>query len=200
MLLLVCPANTGIALAVRNPWARGFSLMELIISLAIISILITSVTPFVSDIITKNSSIGQINQLNTVVQMARYRAISQQSTATLCPTHDFSTCTTTWDLPKMIFIDGNGNGIRDQAEQIVAGLGHTSADFTLTSAGNSISFYGNGSTATPSTLLLCHSSNKAQFAKAVTISLQGRVTVSGDADNDGVDENNAGEPLQCNDA
>lgn len=176
---------------------NGLTLIELMIGLAIMGILITSVGPMVRNIIVDNSSIAQINELSSIVQTARHHAINEQNNTTLCPTDDFSTCSNNWELPKMVFMDDNNNGSRDAAEEILAGAGNSDSNFTLNGPANTIRFQGNGATATPSTLLLCHASKEAQFARALTVSLQGRVKLSQDSNNDGIDEDNSGAPLSC---
>ena len=177
--------------------ALGLTLIELMISIAIMSILITAVGPMVRDILIQNRLIGQINELSAVVQLARHSAINEQVTSIICPSSDFTTCNLNWDLPKMVFLDLDGNGVRDANEELLGGTSRSVSNYNLTGPAGIISFQGNGATATPSTLLLCHESNEAQFARAITISLQGRVRVSQDTNNDGIYETNAGANLSC---
>jgi len=176
---------------------RGLTLIELMISLAIVSILILSVGPMVRDILIQNRLIGQINELSAVVQFARHTAVNEQATAVVCPSTNFTTCVSDWNEAKMVYLDLNGNGQRDIDEEILAGAGNIIANYALQGPAGVISFQGNGAVASPATLLLCHNSNEAQFARALTVSLQGRVRLSLDSNNDNVHENNAGDPLVC---
>lgn len=176
---------------------RGVTLIELMLSLAIVSILILSVGPMVRDILIQNRLIGQINELSAVVQFARHTAVHEQATTVVCPSTNFTTCVNDWNQAKMVFLDLNGNGQRDEEEEIVAGAENTIADYHLQGPSGAISFQGNGAVATPATLLLCHRVNEARFARALTISLQGRVKLSRDSNYDNVHENNAGDALVC---
>ncbi len=175
----------------------GFSLTEIMIGLAIIGILITSVGPQVREILIRNRIIGQINELSAVVQFARHTAINEQITTILCPTTNFSSCTLDWNDPKMVFIDLDGNGQRGSDEELLVGAGNIVDTNSLTGPAGTISFQANGAVASPATLLLCHEDNEAKFARALTISLQGRVKLSQDTDNDGIHETNAGAALSC---
>ncbi|XOV78879.1 MAG: GspH/FimT family pseudopilin [Aestuariibacter sp.] len=176
---------------------QGISLIEILVGLAIVSILITSVAPAVREILVRNQVTGQINELSSVIQFARHAAINEQITTVLCPTTNFSTCTTNWDDPKMVFPDFDANGQRDEDEEILAGAGNTAANNVLTGPAGSISFQASGAVATPATLLLCAGSGEDRFARALIISLQGRVKLSQDSDNDDIHEDNSGTPLSC---
>ena len=177
--------------------SKGISLIELMIGLAISGILITAVGPMVRDILITNRVIGQINELSAVVQTARHIAINEQSTAIICPTTNFTSCSADWNDPKMVFVDLDANGIRGADEEIMAGSGVIIDNYNLSGPAGNISFQGNGSVASPSTLLLCHNSNDAKFARALTVSLQGRVKMSQDGNNDGIHEDNSGSALVC---
>lgn len=176
---------------------QGVTLIELMISLAIVSILILSVGPMMRDILIQNRLIGQINELSAVVQFARHTAVHEQATTVVCPSTNFITCDNDWNEAKMVFLDLNANGQRDVEEDIVAGAENTIDNFYLQGPAGVIRFQDNGAVATPATLLLCHNVNEARFARALTISLQGRVRLSRDSNNDNIHENNAGDALVC---
>ncbi|MCY7295931.1 GspH/FimT family pseudopilin [Alteromonas sp. a30] len=181
----------------QQKYAKGLTLIELMISIAIMSILITAVGPMVRDILIQNRLIGQINELSAVVQLARHSAINEQVTSIVCPSSDFTTCTADWNLPKMVFLDLDADGIRDDNEDILGGTSRSVSNYNLSGPAGVISFQGSGATASPASLRLCHDSNEAGFARALTISLQGRVRVSQDSNNDGIYETNAGADLTC---
>lgn len=181
----------------KSRFPKGLTLIELMISVAIMSILVTAVGPMVRDILIQNRLIGQINELSSIVQFARHSAVNEQVTSIVCPSTDFTNCTADWDNPKMVFLDLDGNGLRSADEEILAGTGNTISNYSLTGPAGVISFQGNGAVASPSTLLLCHDSNDPKFSRALTVSLQGRVKMSQDTNNDGVHENNSGAALVC---
>lgn len=176
---------------------RGATLIELMIGLAIVAILITSVGPSVRDILIQNRIVAQINELSSVVQFARAQAIDQQTDAILCPSENFKDCATNWNLPKMVFMDVDGNGARADSEELLAGSEHIVSSLYLTGPAIVIRFQGNGAVASPATLTLCHKDKEEKFARALIVSLQGRVKLSSDSNKDGIHEDNAGNDLDC---
>lgn len=171
--------------------------MELLVVVAIVGIITMTTAPGVRDLLIRSSVTAQINEMSGVIQFARHAAINEQATAVICPTTNFSTCTVDWNNPKMVFADIDANGIRGADEEILAGAGNISEKYALTGPAGSISFQGNGSVASPATLLLCHVDEEAKYARALIISLQGRVKLSNDSDENGIHEDNSGTPLSC---
>lgn len=175
----------------------GITLMELMISMAILFVIMAVGVPSMQGMLIRSQVTSQINELSAVIRYARHTAINDQMTAILCPTTNFSSCTADWDDPKMVFTDFDGNGSRGNDEEILAAAGNIMENFNLTGPGGNISFQSNGEVASPATLLLCHKDNAAEYARALTISLQGRVKLSEDSDDNGVHENNSGVALSC---
>lgn len=175
----------------------GITLIELLVGMAIMGIILTVGLPSMKDMLVRSQVTAQINELSAVIQFARHNAINEQATSVLCPTTNFSTCTNNWDNPKMVFTDADANGIRGADEDMLAGTGNILDTFDMTGPVGTISFQGNGSVASPATLLLCHEDNEAKYARALIISLQGRVKLSEDSNDDGVHEDNSGTALSC---
>lgn len=168
------------------------------IGMAVLFVIMTVGIPSMQVMLIKTQVTSQINELSAVIQFARHTAINEQASAVMCPTTNFSTCSADWNDPKIVFADFDGDGSRGDGEDILAGAGNILANFNLTGPNSSISFQGNGAVASPATLLLCHKDNEATFARALIISLQGRVKLSRDSDEDGVHEDNSGTDLSCN--
>ncbi|MBT1064983.1 GspH/FimT family pseudopilin [Bowmanella sp. Y26] len=176
---------------------QGLTLLELMITLSIVGILLTLVAPNVRDILIRNNVTSQVNEISGIVQFARSNAIDEQNTAIICPTPDFSNCSTNWDQAKMVFNDLDGNGNRSEDEELLAATGLPPKSLTITGPGITVRFNGNGTVSTPATIKICHQDGEAKFARALFISLQGRVRLSEDTDNNGIHEDSAGNSLSC---
>lgn len=176
---------------------KGLTLIEMLISLAIVAIIATAVSPSIQSILIKNRIVSEINELSAVIQFARNNAIEQQITTVVCPSADYLACSTNWNDPKIVFIDEDNNGNRAANEELLASTGLISDNNVLTGPANSVFFTPTGETLANTTLLLCHKSKKAEYARSLTIALQGRVKVSGDSDRNGTHEDTAGVPLTC---
>lgn len=175
----------------------GFTLVELLISMAILLILVSVVGPNVREIVVRNRIVGQVNELAGLIQVARATAINERINVVVCPTIDQVNCSDDWNDNKIAFIDADGNEIKGSNEDIVAGTQTTSSTDILTGPSSPIKFYSTGITASPATLLLCPNSGEDTFARSLTISLQGRVKLSQDNDNDNIHESPSGTPLSC---
>lgn len=81
----------------------------MLIAIAILAILVATVTPSVSNILTQNRITSDVNRLSALAQHARFTAINEQLTVTLCATTDYMDCSSEWRNAKMIFIDTNSN-------------------------------------------------------------------------------------------
>jgi type IV fimbrial biogenesis protein FimT len=72
---------------------EGFSLVELMIAIAILVILAGIGIPNFRDMILNNRIASQSNGMLGVLQMARSEAVTRRATITVCPSSDQTTCT-----------------------------------------------------------------------------------------------------------
>lgn len=175
----------------------GLTLLEMMITLAILGIVMTIVVPSAQSILIQNRIVGEINELSGIMQFARNNAIDEQADTVLCPTTNFSSCSADWGNPKMVFADLDGDRARGDAEELLVGTESTSSANILSGPNAVIIFQGNGSVSSPATLLLCHKDREDKYARALTLSLQGRVRMSRDSNGDNIYEKNDGTPLDC---
>ncbi|WP_231730939.1 GspH/FimT family pseudopilin [Lacimicrobium alkaliphilum] len=176
---------------------QGVTLMELMITLVIIGILITVVAPSVAEILTRNRITAQVNETSGVIQLARHTAIDEQSNTIVCPTADFSTCSNDWGLAKMVFVDLDQSGDRGDDEEILAGTSVSPEGLNISGPAAAILFNGDGTASAPATILICDQDNTDKFARALLLTLQGRVKISQDSNNDDIHEDLAGTALSC---
>lgn len=176
---------------------KGVTLIELMISLAVIAILITAVSPSIQSILIKNRIVGEINEVSAVIQFARNNAIDEQMTTSMCPSADYSMCTTNWADPKIVFFDADNDGNRGANEELLAATAATSKNNTLSSTTDTLIFAPSGQANQNSSILFCFKGKQAEYARALTVTLQGRVKASNDSNRDGVHEDSNGVALSC---
>jgi len=100
--------------------SRGFTLIELMITLVLAAIILTLAVPGFQDIIRNNRAATQANELVTALSLARSEAVKRGARVSLCPSADQASCTggTDWSNGWIVFLDTAAN---DLAAPVVGG-------------------------------------------------------------------------------
>jgi type IV fimbrial biogenesis protein FimT len=101
--------------------ARGFTLVELMMTLAVFAILVTAAMPALGSLIESTESRTGRSALITALNTARIFAASKNVYAVACPSTDREYCgrTTEWQRGWIVFIDADGDGVRDTGEDLL---------------------------------------------------------------------------------
>ena len=106
----------------------GFTLIELIVTLAIAAILITVAGPNFLTFIKNNRLTAQANSMVGSLQLARSEAVKRDKTVTVCrsdsptvslPALPDCNTGTNWKKGWIVFVDNNSNGDRDAGETTI---------------------------------------------------------------------------------
>ena len=99
----------------------GYTLIELMSMLAVVSILVSIGLPMMNVFFDSNRMISNSNDLVAGLNIARSEAIKQQIRATLCQSADTASCTGSgqWEDGWIVFQDPNGNATVDGGERIL---------------------------------------------------------------------------------
>lgn len=162
---------------------RGFTLIEVLVTLALFAMITTSVAPSLGNFFTRNKVAATVNHVSSALQLARHTAINENRFVVVCPTVDMETCTgqTDWSLTKMIFVDENGDGALNANEEII-GTADLVKDFHIKSTRSSVVFAPiNTAGATTATISICQKEDMQSFARALSVSNVGRVRVEKDS-------------------
>ena len=106
------------AVLLSNMRSKGFTLFELIIAMAILSILAGGAIPSVSGLIESNAKKKATMDLLRSVNYARNHAITHKSSVSICPSRDNTGCSDNWSDPLIIFDDVNEDGKPDKNKVI----------------------------------------------------------------------------------
>jgi len=120
------------------PRNSGFTLIELIVVMALAAILLTVGVPVFRDFIRGQRIITQTNELIGALNLARSEAIKRGVRVVICRTAgaDCATdATGIWEKGWMIYADNNRNGARDASEPILRAGQQAGGKITIRTGG-----------------------------------------------------------------
>ena len=164
----------------------GFTLIELMIIIAIAGILVSVAIPSFNSIISSNRLTTYANELVTALNLARSEAVKRGVQVTISN----GTASSDWGSGWTIFTDINGNGVLDGADLLLRTYPALTAGYTLMTGANYtcwVAYDGMGLSrgsgvacngGLPNdTFRLCYGTDNT-LSRAITINTVGRAVVS----------------------
>jgi type IV fimbrial biogenesis protein FimT len=179
----------------------GLTLVELMITLVILSILISIAVPSFAHMRKRAEANGETNRILSLLALARSESIKRSQVVTLCKSSDHAECGGDWQGGWVLFVDNNKDGRRDEGEELLTS-GQMERGYQLSyrafGSFNHLRFTPMGFTLSHNgTFKLCPEDNDPRYARVVIISKTARIRLSKDADGDGIYEDASGKPLVC---
>lgn len=169
----------------------GFTLLELMITLAIAAILLSVGIPSFSALIKDSHLTVSNNDLVTAFNVARSEAVKRGVRVTVCKSANQTSCTTSngWEQGWLVFTDENNNGAYNSATETLLRV-HPVLEASVTAVGdgtvtNYVSYVMSGKSqqaggGLQSGTILVRDDRTGAFGRNLTISQTGRVsTVTG---------------------
>ena len=181
----------------------GFTLIELMTTVSLLSILTGIAIPNFSTFIVKVRVDNEISQLYRLLLITRNVAINTQQTVTVCHLNNYSKCDNNWHQELSVFIDSNANKIFEAqlneklvqtktaiklTDKLHYGIGRNGVIYAPTGR-----LAGWGSNGTFRYCPLSHPENN----RGIRVATSGRLYVSSDIDDDDKDEDRNGKELKC---
>lgn len=89
-------------------FGKGFTLVELMVTVAVMGIVAAIAAPSFGRMISHNRLVSSGNEMIAALQIARTEAISRRATTTFCPSNDGSTCSGATGNRWIVFSTKNG--------------------------------------------------------------------------------------------
>jgi len=181
---------------------RGFTLVELLVTISILSITMAIAIPNLSDFLVKLRVNNEISELHRLLLSARNAAITSESNVTICPLSAGNACTSDWEKEITVFTDLDNDGVYEPAsnERIIKVKAAAQSGDKLQYSETRLTYVATG------TLTRAISSgprfsycpyDKASLSRGILVSASGRTYVTSDTDGDSKDEDRNGSEVTC---
>lgn len=101
---------TGRASAIRS--MSGFTLVELLVTLAVITIVLTVAAPGFADLMRRNEASTLVNDFVYALRLARSESVTEGMPTAVCASSNMASCAgnNDWETGWLVFQDPNGDG------------------------------------------------------------------------------------------
>lgn len=126
--------------------SKGFTLIELIVTLSIATIISVAAIPAMYTIITKQQIRSQAYELVASINLTRSEAIKRGHPVMLCKSEDGQTCEEDieWDRGWLIFADTNGNKKYEPSETIIRTYDKVPGKIQITNSRKNVAYRASG--------------------------------------------------------
>ena len=132
-------------------WERGFTLVELLVTMTLVAILSAIALPSLSSFVTNSRVSSRANDFVAAINLARSEAVKRSSGVTICPSSNAATCATAadWASGWIVFSDHDIDATADTGDELIHVFPGLSGGITMVLGNNgtitkSITFLGVG--------------------------------------------------------
>lgn len=176
-------------------YCKGLTLIELMVTLTIMAIVLTTAVPSLQDFIVKNRVGGIATDFLGTLNYARSEAIKRSAPVSICKSSNGSACTGNWQDGWIVFSDKDGDGALDSGDDSLLRVGEaigTNFSAATDNFASAVTYSRSGMASNTGIFVFCHNGNVNQ-ARGVAITLT-RPRFATDTDSDGIPnkENSSG--------
>jgi type IV fimbrial biogenesis protein FimT len=183
---------------------KGFTLMELMVSISVVMILASIGVPALASFIIEVRVDNEISLICRLLYITRNAALNENKTVTLCPLSNQNVCVNQWNSTLSVFIDSNNNKVYEPTtgERIIKvkppiftgdilKYGNSRNGLTYSATGH-LSGWGQNAT-----FKYCPKGYDEK-SRGIVVSVSGRIYTSSDNNSTQRDKNRSGVTITCN--
>lgn len=183
-------------------FSRGMTLLELLVSLSILTILLSLALPALSHTLKRTHNYTLTKQMIQLIQYARSESIVKRRVITLCGSSNQQDCDGQWSKHILMFVDQNQNGKRDDGDRLLQVVSTVKSGETLQwrSFGNKpyLQLHPNGRTWYQNgNFTYCPADGDARYALHWFLNTSGRLRIAPDKNHNDIPENSSGKDISC---
>ncbi len=157
---------------------KGFTLVELMVTLAVVAILGTMALPSFQSTLRSNRIASAGNEVTGLLSLARSEGVRNKRGGGVCGSSDGSSCDGTWSAGMLAWSDVNGNGTLDSGETVLRFVAISSDSVTVSGPAAEIAFDNRGRlVAAPSRTVTMQpvKCGKAVLRRTLTVNAAGQI-------------------------
>jgi type IV fimbrial biogenesis protein FimT len=165
----------------QTPTSCGFTLIELIVTVAIAAILLGIAIPSFLALTRDTQTVSETSKLARDLTFTRSEAIRRGVPTSMCASNNGTGCAeVAWNTGWVIFSDTNADGAINGPDAIIQVNDGLGLGFTINTAGAigaNITYAATGAANATDTFRVCRPDANAALSRAVNISPTGRISV-----------------------
>ena len=158
----------------------GFTIIELMITVAVLGIVATVAVPNFRDFIINNQRVSLSNKMVADLHLARSEAVKRSENVVTCGSEDGATCSGTnigWKKGWIVFVDLDDNDQLDVTDTVLRTETVSTNSFNITGTVSGVTYTPSGVNSSGSQIKICHASSEYS-GNHMTITASGRILQS----------------------
>ena len=167
----------------------GFTLAELLVSMAILAALAALAAPSFNNLLNRQAISHQAWEVRRALELARSLAVAEQQVWKVCMADLNLQCVKQQGQRLLVFRDSNNDHLVNGQDKLQLNLQIQSRNIRLSASGRSyIRFKGSGEALDSGNFLFCGNDKTSQYGRQTIVFRSGRVRLSTDTDGDSYDD------------
>lgn len=177
---------------------KGFTMMELLVTLAIAALLLGFALPGWTALMKKSQVSESVRQLTQAIQLARNSALARHRMVTICPSADGQRCSGNWGGGLLVFTGDDLDVSEEERLGVFPATTANRVEWRAFRRSSTLQFQASGATyAHNGSFVVCPPDRDVRYARAIVLNKIGRPRIAEDLNGDGVVDISAGNPVSC---